>query len=165
MDWFAIPDWHKMFSPSAPLLEIVIRGSLIYLGLFALLRLWRREAGSIGTADLLVVVLIADAAQNALAGEYKSIPDGLILVSTIVFWSFALDWLGYHYPWARRVLHPPPRLLVRDGQFIRRNMRRELISEEELLTELREQGAENLKDVKRAALEGDGRISVLKKND
>ena len=79
MEWFAIPDWHKLFSPSAPLLEIVIRGSLIYIGLFVLLRLFRREAGSIGTADLLVVVLIADAAQNALAGEYKSIPDGLIV--------------------------------------------------------------------------------------
>lgn len=42
--------------------------------------------------DLLVVVLIADAAHNAMAGDYRSLLDGILLVSTIVFWSYALGW-------------------------------------------------------------------------
>jgi hypothetical protein len=57
----------------------------------------KREAGGVGITDMLVIVLLADAAQNAMAGEYKSISDGLVLVSTIIFWSYALDWLGYRY--------------------------------------------------------------------
>jgi uncharacterized membrane protein YcaP (DUF421 family) len=49
------------------------------------MRVLRREPGTVGIADLLMVVLIADASQNAMAGEYHSILDGLILVLTIVF--------------------------------------------------------------------------------
>ena len=73
----------------------LVRGTAAYLFLFVLLRLTKRQTGSLSVSDLLVLVLIADAAQNAMAGDYKSLPDGLILVSAIVFWSFALDWLGY----------------------------------------------------------------------
>jgi len=69
------------------------------LALFLLLRLvLKRQSGNMGVTDLLVIVLIADAAQNAMASDYKSVPDGLLLVSTIVFWSYALDWLSYHFP-------------------------------------------------------------------
>ena len=60
--------------------------------MFALLRfVLKREAGTLAITDLLVVVLIADAAQNAMADDYRSVPDGLLLVATIVFWSYALD--------------------------------------------------------------------------
>ena len=54
--------------------------------------------GSVGIADILVLVIVADAAQNAMPGEYKSIGEGCTLVSTIVFWNFLLDWLSYRYP-------------------------------------------------------------------
>ncbi len=78
-------DWEGAFSPELPL-ELILRGSLIYLALFALLRfVLKREAGAVGITDLLVVVLIADAAQSAMAGSYTSLPDGLVLVGTIVF--------------------------------------------------------------------------------
>jgi uncharacterized membrane protein YcaP (DUF421 family) len=66
-------DWESVFVPSLSLLEIVLRGSLIYLFLFIVLRVLRRGAGTIGISDLLVVVLIADAAQNAMGSEYKSV--------------------------------------------------------------------------------------------
>lgn len=161
--WLAV-DWVAVFKPDTSPLEIFLRGTVVYLALFTMLRVvLRREAGTVGTSDLLVVVLIADAAQNAMAGNYNSVPDGLLLVATIVFWSFALDWLGYHVPWLGRFLRPPALLLVRDGRLIRRNLRRELITEDELLSELRQQGIHDLGCVEKAFIEGDGQFSVIQR--
>ncbi len=158
-------DWGKTFGLDTPILEIIVRGSITYLALFAMLRfVLKREAGAVGITDLLVIVLIADAAQNAMAADYKSITDGLILVATIIFWSFALDWLGYHVPAIERFVRPPPLSLVKDGQMIRLNMRKELITENELMSMLRQQGIEKLDEVKKAYMEGDGRISIVKKD-
>ncbi len=157
--------WERVFVPDIPL-ELVLRGSLFYLALFALLRfVLKREAGALGIADLLVVVLIADAAQNGMAADYTSLPDGLVLVGTIVFWSYALDWLGYRFPRVRRFVQPRPLLLVKDGRLLRRNLRRELISEDELLSQLRLQGCDDLAAVKAAYMEGDGRISVVRRGE
>jgi uncharacterized membrane protein YcaP (DUF421 family) len=155
-------DWKGAFVPTVSILEIIVRGTLTYLALFSLMRfVLKREAGVIGLADLLVVVLIADAAQNAMASEYKSITEGIALVATLVFWDFILDWLGYRFPRLQRFLHPPPLPLIENGQMLRRNMRRELIGEEELMSYLREQGVDDVGEVKKAFMEGDGRISVI----
>jgi len=117
----------------------------MYLVIFILMRfVLKREAGVIGLADLLVVVLIADAAQNAMAGDYKSITEGITLVATLVFWNFTLDWLGYRFPQLARFLHPPPLSLIENGLMLRRNMTRELISEQELMSYLRGQGVEDI---------------------
>lgn len=159
--WFNV-DWQRLFIPDTPLLEIFIRGTVVYLSLFILLRVvLKRESGGFGIADLLVVVLIADAAQNAMAGEYSSISDGLLLVATIVFWSYFLDWLSYRYPRFQRLITPPALLLVRDGKMIRKNMRKEFITEEELRGMIREQGIDDLSEVEKAYMEGDGMISVI----
>jgi len=156
-------NWHDLFVPAHPI-ETMIRGSLTYLTLFLLMRfLLKRESGSIGTADLLMVVVIADAAQNAMAGDYKSITDGVILVVTIMFWNYAIDWLSYHSPAMRRVLQPKPLLLVKNGRMYKQNMRKELITKEELIAELRENGVEDLSEVKEARIEEDGPVSVIKK--
>ena len=149
--------------PSVPAFELVLRGSLVYLVLFALLRLvLKRVAGTFSLGDLLMIVLLADAAQNAMSAGYTSVTDGIILVATIIFWSYALDWLGHRFPRFEKLLHPPPLPLVRDGQMIARNMRRELITVDELMSHLREQGVKDLREVRSAFMEGDGRISVVK---
>jgi len=156
-------NWHDMFVPDTPLLEIFIRGSVVYLALFLLLRIvLKRQTGNLGLTDLLVIVLIADASQNSMANDYKSIPDGLLLVATIVFWDYALDWLAYHFPRLRRWIYPSPLELVRNGRIQRKNLRSELITVEEPKSHLREQGIEDLSIVKRACMEGDGEISVVK---
>ena len=78
-------DWLELFVPTHSLAEMAIRGTLMYLALFAILRFMaRRESGHFGPADLLVIVLIADAAQNALGAEYRSVTEGALLVLTIV---------------------------------------------------------------------------------
>lgn len=148
--------------PELPLLELVARGSIMYLGLFCLLRLvLRRQAGSVGMTDLVVIVLIADAAQNAMAAEYHSIADGFVLVTTLVFWNYILEWLGYRFPMVERFIHPPPLPLIKKGRMLRQNMKCELISEEDLMSWLREKGVEDIKEVKVAYIEGNGKISII----
>lgn len=156
-------EWKPLFIPSLSIPEILLRGTIVYLFIFALLRILRREAGSIGIPDILLIVLIADAAQNAMASDYKSITEGALLVGTIAFWDYFLDWLSYKFPRTQRLLHPPPLLLVKDGQLQWRNMRREMITENELMGQLREQGIEKLEEVKESFIEANGHISVVKK--
>ena len=160
--WLLDTDWRQVFVPDTPVLEIVVRGTVVYLVLFVLLRLvLKREAGAVGITDLLVIVLIADAAQNAMADDYTSVADGLLLVGTIVFWAWALNWLGYRIPMIQRLVHPPALPLVRDGRPLHRNLAQELITDEELASHLRQQGIADVRDVEAAFIEGDGRISVI----
>jgi uncharacterized membrane protein YcaP (DUF421 family) len=164
VDWLVGADWHEMFAINTPVLEIFLRGTLVYLALFVFLRyVVKREVGTVGIADLLVIVVIADAAQNAMAGDYISITDGLILVGTIIFWNYALDWLSFHSPRLRLVIEPQPMHLVRDGRILRRNLRRALITDQELMSQLRLQGIDDVADVKLACMESDGRISVVER--
>ena len=159
---FSLIDWKAIFLPDVSVLEIVLRGSLMYLAIFILLRLvLKRQTGTLGTTDLLLITLLADASQNAMAGEYKSVPDGIILVATIIFWNYAFDWLSFRFPWFERLAEPAPLPLVRHGKLLRRNMRRELITEAELLGQLREQGVDELSKVKEARIESDGQVSVI----
>ena len=155
-------DWRAIFVPTIPLLEVFVRGSLVYLGLFLAMRfLLKRQTGVIGIADLLVIVLIADASQNAMASEYRSFTEGVVLVATIIFWNYTVDWLGYRFPLFQRLVRPSPLALVKDGEMLRRNMRKEFITEDELLTQLRKQGVDDVRDVEKAFIEGDGSISVM----
>lgn len=159
-------DWESVFVPAISLAEIVLRGSIMYLGLFVILRfMGRRQAGSFGPADLLVIVLIADAAQNALGKDYGSVTEGLVLVLTIVAWEYAIDWVSYHVPAARPWLQAPGLVLVRDGRTIPANLQKELISGEELDAQLREREVDDIQLVRLATLEGDGRLSVLKREE
>jgi len=64
-----------MFVPTESIAEIFVRGTLMYLGMYFILRIFRRQSGAIGVADLLVIVVIADAAQNGMAGDSRSITD------------------------------------------------------------------------------------------
>lgn len=156
-------DLVAILAPEKPILEMVLRGTLTYLALFLLLRFTlKRESSTVGVTNLLLLVLIADAAQNAMADDYSSVADGIVLVATILFWSYALDWLGYRVPRLRRFVHPDALPLVLNGQLQVRNMRRELITEEELWTQLRLQGIEDLSEVRAVYLEGNGEVSVLR---
>lgn len=163
MEWYAI-NWNELWSPTNAILEIVLRGSLVYLLLFAVLRIFRRESGALGITDLLFVVLVADAAQNAMSAEYRSLTEGAVLVATLVAWNFSLDWLSYRSRWFQHLVHPDPLPLIKNGRLIQHNLRSEMISREELSSQLREAGIERFSDVKSCHLEGDGKISVVKKS-
>ena len=156
-------DWNSIFSPSIPLHEVVLRGTLIYLFAFLLMRVCRRGPSQIGITDLLIVVMIADAAQNGMAGRANSVTEAAVLMATLVAWDYILDWLGARYPWWERVLRPAPLLLVSNGRILRANMQKELMTMEELTSLLRREGVDDVKEVRRCYLEGDGRLSVLRR--
>ena len=158
-------DWSNLFGFSVNPAEMVIRGTVIYWFIFLLFRfVLRRDIGAIGIADVMLVVLIADAASNGMSGGYDSITDGCVLVATIAGWNYLLDWMSFHFPKIRRLVEPPPLALIRDGKLQRKAMRQELISSSELETKLREHGIEKLDDIKMAYLEDDGEISVLRRD-
>ena len=156
-----MPDFEGMLVPDMSLLETVLRGTLTYFGVLLLLRVVVKQAGSLSLTDLLLVVLIADAVQNAMSAEYNSLSNGLVLAATLVFWSISLDWLGYRVPAIGNVLHPRAIPIIENGRELQRNMRRELITREELLTRVRLAGGEDIGDVKKAWVEGNGEVSVL----
>jgi len=161
-NWLGL-DWQEMFGLSMPMLELIVRGSAMYWFLFLTFRfVIRRDVGSVGIADILLLVIVADASQNAMAGEYKSVTDGMVLVATLIGWNVLLDWLSFRSKTFRRFAEPSVLYLVRDGHMLKRNMRREFISEEELWAKLRHAEVTDLAQVKLAALESDGEISVVK---
>jgi uncharacterized membrane protein YcaP (DUF421 family) len=166
MDKLFSVEWSELLLPTHSIAEMMLRGTVMYLCLFLILRfVMLRQSSTIAIADLLVIVVIADAAQNAFAKEYQSITEGLVLVLTVVAWDMALNWLSYRFKPLERLLAPAPLELVRNGQMNRRNMRKEFITEDELRSQFRQQGVSKLEDVKMAFLEANGEISVVQKDD
>jgi uncharacterized membrane protein YcaP (DUF421 family) len=159
-----MPELATIFELTVSPAELVLRGTAMYWFLFLLFRfVLRRDMGSIGVADVLLVVLIADAAQNAMAGGYQSVTEGCILVGTIAGWNWLLDMTAYRFARVRRLIEAKPLPLVRDGKLMRRNLRHELITVDELMAKLRENGVEDLDQVKAVTMESDGEISVIKR--
>lgn len=147
---------------TAPVWELVLRASLTFPVLMLLLRiLGQREAGGLGITDLLLVVLVADAASAGLTGSASTVGDGLVLVLTLLAWSVVFDGLSYRFPRLGRILKARPKALVRDGQLNLPVMRRELMSRDEVMSQLRLHGIEELSQVRRAYLEPNGMVSVL----
>jgi uncharacterized membrane protein YcaP (DUF421 family) len=143
--------------------ELILRGSLIYWFLFVLFQfILRRDAGSLGLADILVVVLVADAAQNGMSGEYKSVTEAMVLVGTIAGWNYFIDWMSFRFPWFARFAEPRVVTLVERGQVHRQNLQREMLTEDELHSQLRQSGVDDIKDVQHARLEPDGHVSVIR---
>jgi uncharacterized membrane protein YcaP (DUF421 family) len=161
-----MPDLGALFEVTVHPLELVLRGTVMYWLLFLLFRfVLRRDIGAIGIADMLLLVLLADAAQNAMSGGYESVTDGVILVATIAGWNWLLDMAAFRIPGLRRLVEPKALPLVQNGKLLRRHLRREMISVEELMAVLRQHGIEKLEQVKAAIMEGDGEISVIKYDD
>jgi uncharacterized membrane protein YcaP (DUF421 family) len=157
-------DWNEVFALSKSPVELFVRGTVVYWFLFAVFRtVLKRDVGSVGIADVLLLVIVADAAQDAMAGQYRSVTDGLVLVSTIIGWNVLFDYLAFRFPRLRRLLQPRELCLVRDGQVNHRNLRREFITIEELQAKLREQGVSDFAEVREAYIESDGAVSVIKR--
>jgi uncharacterized membrane protein YcaP (DUF421 family) len=151
-----------MFSLDVSLLEVILRGSIVYLGIFLILRaVLRRQSGTVTTSDLLLIVLIGDASQNAMVSDHRSVTSGLLLVGTLLFWDYALDWVSFRFPRVRSWIHPKPLLLVERGNVIEAHLAKELLTREQLDSKLREHGVDQLSEVRKACLEGDGRFSVI----
>lgn len=157
------PDWTAMFALNTPLVELAARASVLYAVILVLMRLMpRRTGGELATIDLIFLLLIAGAASNAF-GAYESVTEGLILIAVLVLWDYALNAASYRFRFIERLISAPPIPVVRDGKLLRRNMRREFLTEDELMSSLRQQEITSLEEVEIAYIEGEGAITVVRR--
>ncbi|WP_313705874.1 YetF domain-containing protein [Massilia sp.] len=163
MNW--LPDaWSDLFVVETPVLELAVRGTILYFAILVLLRFMpRRIGGELATMDLIFVLLIAEAASNGF-GLYTSVSEGLILILVLVLigWDFLINAASYRFRFIEKLVSSPPIQVIRDGRLLRCNMRREFLTEEELMSSLRQQSIACVSEVKAAFIEGEGAVSITK---
>jgi uncharacterized membrane protein YcaP (DUF421 family) len=153
-----------MFDLSIPLWEIVARTMVVYVTVLGLLRVaGKRELGTMSPADLVVILIIANAVQNAMNGGDVSLIGGIISAATLVGMNLLLGRFGRSIPILGRLVVEEPTLLLQDGQPIAKNMESEHVDVEEIEMAAREHGIADLSEVAAAVLEIDGSISVIPK--
>lgn len=157
-------NWSEILIPSESVMELFARATLMYFTMLILLKVVvKRQTGSTGTTDILVTVLIAEVAGPAFTADYRSITEGTVLVATVLGWSYVVEWLMHRFTFVERFFDPPPVMLIKEGKMLFKNMRKELITKNELLAQLRENGVGDIEHVREARMEADGVVSVLKK--
>lgn len=146
-------------------MDIVLRATVIFLALYVLVRLMgKRELGQMTPFELIVLVVIGDLIQQGVTQNDFSLTGAIIAVSTIAFWALVFSWLSYLWPWAERMLEGEPRVIVRDGELIPGNMRRNRLTRSEIESEMRLAGISRLSDVAWAILEARGKISFIQRS-
>ncbi len=149
--------------PEISIFEKILRSAIVYVFLLVAFRLLgKRQVGQLTPFDLIVLLIISNVLQNAMIGPDNSLTGGLIGATTVL----GLNWIVARVTMAsrkvERLVEGVPTILVHHGRVVEENLRRELISHEELLSALRKQGIFSISDVKVAVLEESGAVSVLR---
>jgi len=151
-----------MFSLDVNGWSIVARTAIVYLALLVGLRLaGKRELGQMTPFDLVVILLVANAVQNAMVGSDTSVTGGLIAAGVLIVGNYGVAEARERLRWLRRAVEGTPTLLINGGKFVPEHLRREGLDEEEVLMAIREHGVADVKDVRMAVLETDGSISIV----
>jgi uncharacterized membrane protein YcaP (DUF421 family) len=153
-----------MFEAGAPIWEIAIRTVLIYIGVFVGLRVMgKREIGQMTVFDLVVVLLIANAVQNAMVGPDTSVQGGLVAAGVLLGANRGLAALRLHGGVWGRLVEGNPTVLVQDGQYLDAALRKEGLECSQVEMAMREHGIDEVQSVRLAVLETDGSISIVPK--
>lgn len=154
-----LTNWHA-------LVEIALRTSVIYILVLIGIRLTgKREVGQMTPFDLTLLLLLANAVQNAMTGPDTSLLGGAMAAIVLLLLNFLLADLSGLNRRFRRMIQGSPTLLVHNGQPIANHLAKEHVSRDELERALREHGCNSCSDVALAVLEVDGAVSVLKYDD
>lgn len=146
--------------------EIALRTLIIYVVVLVGIRLTgKREVGQMTPFDLVLLLLIANAVQNAMTGPDTSVLGGAVAAATLLLLNAVVTRVVWRYRSARKLVEGSPTLLIRHGKILNENLAKEKISAEALHQALREHGIANVGDVSIAVLEIDGSISVLKNEE
>jgi uncharacterized membrane protein YcaP (DUF421 family) len=150
-----------MFHVPIPILEKIIRPILVYLALIVLVRVFgKRELAQLNPFDLVVLLSLSNTVQNAIIGDDTSISGGLIGAFTLL----AINWLVvrvlYGSPRMNRILGGVERTLISDGRVDKYALKKELLSDEELLAVVHRQGFDSFKEVARCVLEPNGAFYI-----
>jgi len=156
----------SVFAFEKPLWEIVVRGTVAYLGIVVVLRVIpKRHLSNLSPNDFITMVIIGGLTTDAIGGGSSSMLDHLLMAVVVIVWSYLIDLLEFRFPGWRRLTRDTPTLVIHKGKPVRSNLRRERLTAEELAASLRSQGVEDVATVKQAILEADGQLSVIQYED
>jgi uncharacterized membrane protein YcaP (DUF421 family) len=145
-------------------MDIVLRATVIFIALYLLVRLMgKRELGQMTPFELIVLVVIGDLIQQGVTQNDFSLTGAIIAISTIAFLALVMSWASYLWPRAERLLEGEPRVIVRDGELLAANLRRNRLTTNEIESEMRLAGIAHMTDVKWAILEPRGKISFIER--
>lgn len=151
-----------MFELGTPLWQIVVRSAIVYVALFVALRLMgKRELGQMTIFDLVVILLVGNAVQNAMVGKDFSLPGGILAAVVLLAANRGVALLRVQGGVWGRLIEGTPAVLVEDGDFIEPQLRKEGLDRKEVEMVVREHGLESIAAVKLAVLETDGSISIV----
>src|SRR5688500_4975850 len=137
------------------------RASLVYVFVLLVIRLLgKRSVGAFGAFDLLVALMLGEVVDEIIFGDV-TLAKGFVAIAMVGLWHFANSWATYRSKFFDWLTESTPCTLVEHGQIKHDALARERMNEEELRTQLRHQGIEDLAEVKRATLEPDGKVSVI----
>lgn len=155
-----------MWSTSVPVLELALRAAIIYIFLLLLMRLGgKRQIGQLAPYDLVMLLIISNALQNAMNGGDESLTGGFVLAGSVVALNSIVAWLTSKSRRLESLVDGQPRLLIWDGKADTTVLNEEKISDSELATALREAGCFAISDARIAVLETNGRVSVLRRGE
>ena len=147
-------------------MDIVLRATVIFFGLYLLVRLLgKRELAQLTPFELIVLVVIGDLIQQGVTHNDFSLTGSLLAVSTFAFWASVLSWSTFLSRRVERVLDGEPHVIVRDGTVLRENLRRDRLTLAEIESEMRLAGIPRLSDVAWAIVEPRGRISFIPRDN
>lgn len=151
--------WLPEVSPG----EKILRSLIVYTFLLIMFRLLgKRQVGQMTPFDLIVLLIVSNVLQNAMIGPDNSVTGGLIGGLTVLATNWLVGRVAFASPRLERAIEGVPTLLVHEGRLVETNLRRETISREELLSNLRSQGVFDLREVRTAILEPSGKLSILR---
>ena len=153
--------WEHFFTPDLPVLNLIVRAAVVYLSVIILLRIsGKKQMGQLGATEFVAILLISNAVQNSMNGGDNTLAGGIILAITLIALSTLISYLTYRSKIFSHVFEGTPTLLIHHGKIISKNLKHELMTEDDLKVMLRKQGIHNLADIKNAVLEADGKLSV-----
>jgi len=152
------------FDLSMPWWQYLVRACIVYFVLLAMIRLsGKRTMGQFTSFDMLLIVLLGNAVQNALLGTDTSVGGGLILAATLMLLNWGVGYVAARNDRVERVLEGVPVVLARDGHVFRDVLRRELVSRADFDKAMRENDCAQIDDIAVAMLETNGHITILHK--
>lgn len=155
-------DMSDLWMLPIPVMDKVLRAAVGYAFLLIAFRvLGRRELGRLTNFDLVVVLVVANVMQNSMIGDDNSLTGGLIGAATVLGLNSLVAGAVYISRRAERIVDGDPVVIVADGRLLRSRLRRELITENEVLAAARSAGIQELADVRLAILESTGEINVF----
>lgn len=145
-------------------MDIVIRASVIFFVLYLLVRIMgKRELGQMTPFELIVLVVIGDLVQQGVTHNDFSLVGAVLAVVTMGFWALALSWASYLSHRMESLLDGEPRVIVKNGEIVKENLRRDRLTEAEILSEMRLAGIGSLSEVEWAILEPRGKMSFIQR--